>query len=316
MAHALKNYLVLLFLAFPLLAFADKRDNKDAEYLLSLGTSLSVGIQPVLAGPNAGQNQPTNEGYPDQLFNILAADDDDLALVKLGCPGETTQSFIAGGKCEYKKRSQLAQAVKFLKKHGDDVKYVTIDLGVNDILASGCITGSGGATVIDVNCIFAGPFADIPTNLGYILQTLQAAADEDTQFVAMNYYNTFLALWLTGPSGQVLAGQSSLLASIFNIDVLGLTYAAFGVPVADVAQAFQSDNTTLVEFPPPFGIAPLNVAAICELTWMCAPAPIGPNIHANVAGYGVIAATLAAEIDQLGNDDDDDDEDDDEDDDD
>jgi hypothetical protein len=31
------------------------------------------------------------------------------------------------------------------------------------------------------------------------------------------------------------------------------------------------------------------VALICEWTWECAPAPRGPNQHANPAGYRVIA---------------------------
>ncbi len=39
------------------------------------------------------------------------------------------------------------------------------------------------------------------------------------------------------------------------------------------------------------GVGPLprNVARICQWTWECAPAPRGPNQHANPAGYQVIA---------------------------
>jgi hypothetical protein len=29
---------------------------------------------------------------------------------------------------------------------------------------------------------------------------------------------------------------------------------------------------------------------ICEMTWMCAPAPQGPNIHPNHAGYVAYAS--------------------------
>jgi len=36
------------------------------------------------------------------------------------------------------------------------------------------------------------------------------------------------------------------------------------------------------------------VARICQWTWMCAPAPLGPDIHANTAGYGVIAKAFEA----------------------
>jgi hypothetical protein len=34
---------------------------------------------------------------------------------------------------------------------------------------------------------------------------------------------------------------------------------------------------------------PLDVANACRWTWECVPPPLGPDIHANTAGYGVIA---------------------------
>ena len=273
----------------------DDDDRDDDKFYLSLGDSLSVGVQPEATGIN----QRTDDGYPDQLFNILAAAEDDLRLVKLGCEKrETTENMISGGECFYEQGSQLAQAVKFLRKHGDDVALITIDIGVNDVIFSGCIIETDGiVTGVDVDCILApdGPFAQVATNLPIILSTLQQAADDDTAIVAVNYYNTFLASWLTGAEGQVLAEQSALLASIFNNDVLRQTYAAFYVPVADVAGAFDSNNfTDMVPFPTPdspFTI-PQNVALICLWTYMCVPDPVGPNIHANPTGYGVIAATI------------------------
>jgi hypothetical protein len=42
------------------------------------------------------------------------------------------------------------------------------------------------------------------------------------------------------------------------------------------------------------GEVPLNVARICQWTWVCAPPPLGPDNHANSAGYAVIAATFAS----------------------
>ena len=53
--------------------------------------------------------------------------------------------------------------------------------------------------------------------------------------------------------------------------------------------AFSSADLTDTAALPGVGTVPLNVARICEWTWMCAPAPVGPNIHANAAGYQVIA---------------------------
>ncbi len=98
--------------------------------------------------------------------------------------------------------------------------------------------------------------------------------------------------------GRVLAMESALAVSSLNVD-MGLTYGSFGIPVADVASAFQSnDFVTLVPspLPPPNDVVPVNVATICLLTYMCEPEPVGPNIHANPTGYGLIAATFAAEL--------------------
>jgi hypothetical protein len=78
--------------------------------------------------------------------------------------------------------------------------------------------------------------------------------------------------------------------------MLGATYAAFDMPVADVAAAFSSaDFTTMVELAQ-FQALPLATAKVCALTWMCVPRPDGPDIHANDAGYELIADTFAAVI--------------------
>jgi lysophospholipase L1-like esterase len=47
---------------------------------------------------------------------------------------------------------------------------------------------------------------------------------------------------------------------------------------------------------PGAGEVPLNVARICAWTWICAPAPLGPDNHPNVDGYAVIARAFAAEL--------------------
>ncbi len=51
---------------------------------------------------------------------------------------------------------------------------------------------------------------------------------------------------------------------------------------------------------PGVGTVPLNVARICEWTWMCAPSPIGPDIHANSTGYQMIAVACRPVIGSLG----------------
>ena len=279
------HFLCLTLLALANVAFASEQDNGVRHYL-SLGTSLAVGIQPDVAGVN----QVTDEGYADQLHDIVAPEFRKLKLTKLGCPGETTATMISGGKCGYDGGSQLAQAVEFLHAHKGKVAIVTIDMGVNDVLAANCIDVA--TSNVNVGCLF-NAFSELSNNLATILVTLKQAAHPDTEFVAMNYYNTFLAFWLTGPAGQALAYQSKALADILNYDVLGTVYAGFGIPVADVAAAFGSNYFVPSSVP---GL-PQNVLNICIYTWMCAPSPVGPNIHANRYGYGLIAATIAATLD-------------------
>jgi len=286
MINRLSTLLVCLIpLAAAQPALAQDGDNGVRHYL-SLGTSLSVGTQP----DAAGVNQLTNEGYADQLFDIIAPDYRKLKLTKLGCLGETTVSMINGGKCAYQEGSQLAEAVEFLHAHKDKVAVVTIDMGVNDILTANCIDIP--TSNVDVACLL-NAFNQMSNNLIAILTTLRQAAAPETRFVAMNYYNTFLAFWFNGSAGQSLAYQSAALADVLNYGTLGAVYAAFGIPVADVAAAFASGNFGLSPVP---GI-PQNVLNICLYTWMCVAPPVGPNIHANSAGYGVIAATIAATLD-------------------
>ena len=265
----------------------------DVHYYVSLGTSLSVGVQ----SGAFGVPLLTNDGYADQLFGIIKPPFDgvgspsrELQLVKLGCPGETLDTMTNGGICPYVEGSQLAAAVAFLTANTGNVHLVTIDMGGNDFRSGGCI----GITV-DLNCANA-VSAQISTDLAAVLVALRNAAGPDTTIVGMNYYNPYLASWLLDAAGQDLAVQSALAVGVLNV-FLGTTYATEGMPLADVATAFESDDfVTLVSttLPPPNDVLPANVANICDLTYMCDPAPVGPDIHANTAGYGRIAETFAA----------------------
>ena len=251
-----------------------KSDDRDTGFYLSVGTSLSVGIQP----NRAGQNRPTKEGYPDQLYAALSQTRPTLRRVKLGCSGETTVTMIFGGICDYKEGSQLAEAVRFLHDHQGSVALVTIDMGANDVEPCGALSGA------DQQLCVIRALGNISANLPTILGALRAAAGPGVLIVGMNYYNPFLASWFQDPA---LAMASAELLSTFNF-LLELIYTnpAFGVPVADVAEAFFSTDFTPV---PEAGGIPRNVLLICQLTWMCAPPPVGPNIHANADGYAVIA---------------------------
>jgi hypothetical protein len=117
--------------------------------------------------------------------------------------------------------------------------------------------------------------------------------------VGMTYYDPELAYWLTGSAGEAFAQGSIALATAFN-QVLSAVYQRASVPAADVFSAFDTTDMTDTVNLPGIGTLPKDVALICQWTWECAAPPVGPNEHANAAGYGVIAATFLATLRQAG----------------
>jgi lysophospholipase L1-like esterase len=249
-------------------------------YYLSLGDSLAAGVQPI-GDPNAAFR--TNQGYAEQLLQRAKARYPKLALQKLGCPGETTTTLIHGGICTYDHGSQLDEAVAFLRGHRQFVAFVTIDIGANDFpcQAAECIPAGVGA---------------IQTNLPSILATLRAAAGPDVPIVGMTLYNPFLANWLTGPQGQAIAQASATQVMGPVNGVLKSIFVAGGASYADLETEFSSNDFTTQVNLPGAGTVPLNVARICMWTWVCAPAPLGPDNHANADGYGAIAHAFSVAL--------------------
>jgi lysophospholipase L1-like esterase len=162
---------------------------------------------------------------------------------------------------------------------------VTLDIGANDLV--GCVSGGN----VDVGCVIRGS-ERIQSNLPVIMGRLRRAAAPDTPMAAMTLYDPFLQLYLL-PADQEEALAINGYARNINEGLVRL-FRSSKFRVARVDQAFKSydtaDTTTLAGQP---GQVPVAVAEVCRLTWMCAPAPVGPNIHANQAGYGVIAAEFA-----------------------
>jgi lysophospholipase L1-like esterase len=272
---------------------ANDGGDADVNYYVSVGTSLSVGVQP----DSNGVTLPSGDGYADQLYDSIrptfeagGAQPRVLELVKLGCPGETLDDMINGGNCVYIAGSQLDAAVDFLNDNMGKIHLVTIDMGANDFSDAGCVT-----TTVDANCVNT-VSAQIATDLTTVLTALRNAAGPNTPIVGMNYYNPFLASWLVDLAGQTLAMESVQASTVLN-DFLSTTYTSAGMNMADVYTAFGSGDFTMVPSPlDPNVMLPLSVANICTFTYMCDPAPIGPDIHANVPGYSLIADTLAVEM--------------------
>jgi len=251
-------------------------------YYLSLGDSLSQGVQP----DSAGASVETRQGYADLLHAQLRRGNPGLRLVKLGCPGETTHTMINGGICSYPGGSQLAAAARFLRAHRGRVSLITIDIGAND--PGSCVTRpSIGAVASCVGKSFPAALA----NLRQIMPRIRATGGDQVRIIGMSYYVPALAEWRNGLLGEALARLSEGLVAAYN-KLLTSVYRAFGARVADVFGAFHSGDFSGQVTVPGIGSVPPNVAAICLWTWECASAPRGPNQHADVAGYGVIAQTF------------------------
>ena len=266
--------LVLSLLATAGLATAPPAAAGSEHYYVALGDSLSVGYQPGLGN--------TNQGYTDDLYTVLKAKDPSLRLVKLGCAGETTTTMMNGGICTYPEGSQLKAAEAFFKAHRSAVRYVTLNMGANDVQS--CL--KNGA--IDANCLLTG-IGTITTNLPQITARVRIAAGTKPKFAAMTYYDPFLAMWLGGTNGQVLAGATVLLTNVVNGIESGV-YKASGFAIADVGGAFSTNDFIDQETLAGVGTVPRNVARICQWTWECTPYK---NIHANATGYQQIANTFA-----------------------
>ena len=254
-----------------------------SSYYLALGDSLSQGVQPDAAGASV----ETGQGYPDLVYATLLASHPALRLVRLGCPGETTQTMMHGGICHYSAGSQLAAATAFLRAHRGHVFLVTIDIGANDLEDCG---NQPGLTQL-ASCI--GQLPKATANVAAILASLRAAAGPGVRIAGMNYYLPALAEWRSGLLGRATAELSEKFAVAYD-DLLKRAYGQAGITVANVFEAFETTNFGDPVTVPGIGSVPRNVARICQWTWECSPPPRGPNQHANAAGYRVIADAILA----------------------
>jgi lysophospholipase L1-like esterase len=230
---------------------------------LSMGTASSAPSTATGSGPYylaVGDSVPMwngSDSYPYQIGSYYSAALPGLQVVDMACSGETTGSMIAGSLCApAPARSQLDEATAFLQTHQGSVALITIDIGGNDVV--NCANGTG----IDVSCILAG-LTTMQTNVKTILSALRQAAGPSVPIYGMNYFNPFLGDWVDGGAGQSFAVSSVSELSLFN-QVLEQAYGLQGVPVADVATAFDvNDMSDLVSSP--WGQIPVAVDQACTL---------------------------------------------------
>ena len=223
---------------------------------LSLGDSVAAGTQ--------GSDPFTDDGYTSALFRRVKHRIGLTEHVNLACPGDDTNEMVAaengpdGGSACYGEDSifgfsdlsQLEAAEAFLGDHQGSIGLITITIGANDLLLC------EEPTPECVNAVVANAAFNLQAQ---ILPRLVAAAP-GVPIIGMNYYNPNLAYWLV-PGGEALATQSNALVAASN-QVLEDSYAAYGVPVADVESAFRMLDDRGRR-------TPVNVIATCAYTLMC-----------------------------------------------
>ena len=236
---------------------------------LALGDSLAASFQPT---------GDTHNGYVEQVYELEQAQIPDLRLVKLGCPGERTNTIDRPRRlCPYPEGTQLDQAVAVLQS--GDVAFVTLQIGSNDSFR--CFRF--GALKFDQACIDE-LLPKISDRLTTIVETLRAA-DPDVPIVGSNYPDPLLALWTApGVRHDVVMAIADVWTSIN--DTLERTYAALDVPVADIEQAFSTtDFGTIVHTRA--GDVPINVARVCQWTFACMER-FDHDFHPTTFGYAVM----------------------------
>lgn len=276
--------LVLVAIA-GLVAASPAATSTPVRYYVALGDSLATGTQP----DSAGHNRATSQGYVDDLFAWLRRRNPTLKLVNLGCPGETTTSMIAGGRCHYSAGSQFGQALRFMDTHRSQVLLITVNIGDNDV--ERCVHG---ADSLDLDCAGQGMTA-VHKNLPAIAAYLRAFAGRRVAIAGLADYDQFLSYWRAGVRGQATARQSvSLIASLNR--AMDETYRRAGITAADAAGRFATQDLADMRSLPSSGRVPLAVARICQWTWACSGSPVGFNDHANRTGYRILADTLQAAL--------------------
>jgi len=250
-------------------------------YYVSLGDSYATGFQP-------GRGS-TTDGFAYQVVDAAGAQQHPLELANFGCKGATTTSLLnklgcprtalGPGAAPYDRRTQIEAAEAFLQTHPGQVDLITVSIGGNDVTK--CAEERD-----PVSCV-SGAVSKVSANLTEIVQRLRAAAGPDVLIVGTTYPDVLLGSWVSGdPSGQQLATLSvTAFKSLIN-PTLQKAYQSVGGQFVDVTAASGAygpmTDTTTVD---PYGVIPVPVAQVCDLTYFCAL----HDIHPNADGYKVIA---------------------------
>jgi lysophospholipase L1-like esterase len=245
----------LLVIAPTATAHAAQRLVGPKKDYLAVGNSLTFGFQPDL---------DFNDGFVNDFYSNLQAHGVQ-ADANMGCPGETSVTFIHGG-CPYPYlrkypyvEPQLNAAVEYLSAHRGLVSPVTLDIGANDLLPD----INAKTCQIDTTK-FASDLATVDANLTQvILPQLHAALMVNGvltgDLVMMNLYDPYQNL-CPATLPYVKEANQHLVADMANFGTIVDVYSQFG------GDATPNPN-------------------ICSYTWICSAFK---DIHPHDAGYSAI----------------------------
>jgi hypothetical protein len=238
-------------------------------------------------GPRGPNESATSRGYANDVQALLAKEGRSLALYNIACPGETIQTFVAGGDACSPATSQLEHAEQVLRSHATENGVVTIDVGFNNIRP--CLQFAS----VDERCV-ARSVELIKRKLPSALASLQKAAGPGVVLVGVPYGDPFLGHYLDPSRGPTNATQT--LAAMDQLDAaLDAAFRLEHVVVAPVAADLKVGDRQMTGREGSRSV-PQDVAETCATTWMCRDAPWGPNDHPNNKGYSLIAKAIVSAL--------------------
>jgi lysophospholipase L1-like esterase len=264
------------------------RPEESTQLYVSLGDSYAAGYQPT----SEDEGATNRNGFAYQLVEMLDDDGRPVELANFGCAGATTASILNDDGCEPANlgpgatpytEPQAAAAEAYLKGHRDDLAFVTISLGGNDVTSC--------AEQADPIACIAGAVTTIKQNLTTLVQRVRAAAGPDVPIIGITYPDVVLGGWVSGdPKAKDLARLSvTAFQSLIN-PALKEVYESVDATFVDVTAetgAYGSfDETTDA---PGYGVVPTPVAEVCRLTYYCELT----DIHPRTEGYERIAELVA-----------------------
>jgi lysophospholipase L1-like esterase len=270
----------------PTASLTKKTKPNPVLFYVSLGDSYAAGYQPT--GQNSGHTD-TN-GFAYQVPALAAKKGYRLKLVNFGCGGATTASIIDSVGCPrellgpgatpYPTQTQAAAAESFLRAHRGKVGLVTVSISGNDVTHCASVAQP-------VPCVTTA-VTTIKKNVAILLSAIRAAAGPTVPIIGTTYPDVILGLYLS----KQAASRSIAELSLINPALLALYTAVNGTFVDVTAATGAYGPLTVTTDLPPYGVIPVPVAKVCELTYFCEY----QNIHPKTAGYTVIAKLIVGAL--------------------